>query len=95
MWDGKEFYLRTGRAQRNIPELFKRGLPDIQLDGELWLGNGRFNEVSSLLFRTTAIEKKTDTWKEVKFIVFDLPDDLPYEKRLDISLICRKVGPCL
>lgn len=60
------------------PSYFFKQFPEnIPLDGELWLGYGRFNDISGLVrSRTTRGEE----WKYVKYMVFDLPvakDSLP------------------
>ena len=41
------------------------------MDGELWLGNGRFDEVSSLVRKAKADDPD---WRHVRFMVFDLPN---------------------
>lgn len=35
-WDGKDFWSRSGRTMPVVPDSFKKGLPDVGLDGELW-----------------------------------------------------------
>src|SRR5690606_16162005 len=45
------------------------GWPDHAMDGELWLGRGRFDEVAALLRRSG----NDDDWRAVRFLVFDLP----------------------
>lgn len=36
LWSGEAFYSRSGRILSTIPDFFKKGLPETQLDGELW-----------------------------------------------------------
>ena len=71
-WDGMSLVTRSGR---NIPapEWFLAQIPDTTLDGELWLGHGRFSEVSGLIRR-----KDSDShplWQQMKFMVFDMPEE--------------------
>ena len=70
-WDGMSLVTRSGRII-NAPDWFLAQLPDEPMDGELWLGYGRFSEVSGLIRR-----KDSDTselWQDVSYMVFDLPD---------------------
>lgn len=70
-WDGMSLVTRSGRII-NAPDWFLAQLPDEPLDGELWLGYGRFSEVSGLIRR-----KDSDTselWQDVSYMVFDLPE---------------------
>lgn len=77
-WDGRQLYTRSGRVIR-APLWFVAGLPTTRLDGELWLGRGRFEEVSSLV-RT--IKPVDQSWREVKFMVYDLPEMVaPFHER--------------
>ncbi|MFC6669703.1 DNA ligase [Marinobacterium aestuariivivens] len=68
-WDGKRLLTRGGYAV-SVPDAFTHGWPDQPLDGELWLGRGRFAEVSAL---ARAYEPDARAWREVRFMVFDLP----------------------
>jgi len=68
-WDGHQLYSRSGYPI-NPPAEITRHWPDVPLEGELWSGYGRYSEVSALINRhqTTA-----DEWREVRFMLFDLP----------------------
>lgn len=69
-WDGQQLLSRSGyRIQ--TPEGFTRDWPTIVMDGELWLGRGRFDEVSALVRRT---QPDAADWRAVRFMVFDLPE---------------------
>jgi DNA ligase-1 len=48
-WDGSTLRFRSGRAVP-APGWFTARLPRTQLDGELWLGRGRFDELSDMVF---------------------------------------------
>src|SRR5690606_22740160 len=47
-WDGQTLRFRSGSPIR-APAWFVAGLPATAIDGELWLGRQRFDEVSGLL----------------------------------------------
>lgn len=69
LWDGRRLRSRSGRV---IPASagFLAGLPPHALDGELWLGRGRFEAVSALVHRQ---QPDVGEWSAVRFMVFDLP----------------------
>ena len=69
-WNGKNLISRQGNVF-HAPEWFTSVLPEVALDGELWLKRGEFEQVSGLVRRYSpdAID-----WQEVKFMVFDLPN---------------------
>eukprot|EP00041_Stephanoeca_diplocostata_P020944 m.479272 g.479272 ORF g.479272 m.479272 type:complete len:202 (+) comp21698_c0_seq12:1510-2115(+) len=54
----------------------------IVLDGELFLGRGRFQECMSICRRQ---DKCTKSWKEIRFVVFDAPCDQPFTDRLALA----------
>lgn len=68
-WDGRLLRSRSGRTIA-APETFLRGLPGVPLDGELWLGRGRFEAVSALARQTSP---DATAWRSVAFHVFELP----------------------
>ena len=69
-WDGKTLRFRSGNAV-NAPAWFVSKLPPQALDGELWLGRGRFEELSGVV-RT---DKPDDAaWRQIKYMIFELPD---------------------
>lgn len=69
-WDGK--VLRTRGGHRiTAPQWFTAGWPEIALDGELWIGRGRFEEVSGIVRAASAGDA---AWRQVRFMVFDLPE---------------------
>jgi DNA ligase-1 len=67
-WDGRQLISRGGKIFI-APEWFVRNFPDKPLDGELWMGRGRYEDVISVVRQ----QKSHDGWKNVKFMVFDLP----------------------
>jgi DNA ligase-1 len=78
-WTGKEFLSRQGNRY-HAPDWFTAGLPDLPLDGELWLGRKRFQKAVSIVRR----QDQSDHWKEIRFVVFDAPAlDQEFEARLE------------
>ena len=69
-WNGKNFISRQGNVF-HAPEWFKQSLPKYALDGELWLGRGKFAALSGLVRRKSP---NNHHWKKVKYMIFDLPD---------------------
>ncbi len=67
-WDGTQLISRGGNIFL-APEWFVLNFPDKPLDGELWMGRGRYEDVVSVVRK----QKPHDGWKSVKFMVFDLP----------------------
>src|SRR5206468_10999995 len=67
-WDGKQLWSRLGNVL-HAPDWFVAGLPDVPLDGELWLGRKKFQRTLSIVRR----QDKTDLWREVRYVVFDAP----------------------
>lgn len=78
-WDGRQLLSRGGHPFA-APEWFLAGFPATPLDGELWLGRGRFDELSAAVRRYEPIDGE---WRQIRFMVFDLPaSELPFEARL-------------
>jgi DNA ligase 1 len=69
LWDGRRLRSRSGRVIPAPPGFLTR-LPALPLDGELWLGRGRFEAVSALVHRVGADESD---WAAVRFMVFEQP----------------------
>ena len=69
IWDGRTLRHRSGRPV-SVPASFVRTLPDAGLDGELWLGRGRFDEVSAIVRRA---EPREQEWAGVRYMVFEMP----------------------
>ena len=91
LWDGERFVLRSGHTLP-VPTWFSAGLPRGQmLDGELWLGRQRFNELSGLL-RARALDD--ERWRSVRFVVFELPrGEGDFNARLQrIAALCEAAG---
>ena len=79
LWDGARLRHRSGRTV-SAPAAFLAALPAEPLDGELWLGRGRFEPLSALVRR---VEPREADWRDVRYMVFDMPvAALPFETRL-------------
>jgi len=70
-WDGHHLWARSGAAI-DPPAWFTAHWPTFPMDGEIWIGRGRFEAISTLV-RTPGIGG--DGWRQVHFMVFDLPGD--------------------
>jgi DNA ligase-1 len=68
-WDGHALRFRSGLPIA-APAWFTAALPKTALDGELWLGRGRFDELSGTARRQVPIDAD---WRTVQYMVFDLP----------------------
>jgi len=78
-WDGERFWSRGGNEYR-APGWFTENFPDTPMDGELWMGRGRFAELSGTVRR---LEPVDDRWRQVRFMVFDLPHlEQPFSTRI-------------
>ena len=87
-FDGKQFRSRLGNVFY-APDWFIAGLPNIPLDGELWLGRKKFQRAVSIVRR----QDKSDLWKEISFLVFDAPSlEKGFEARLEFIKECIQQG---
>jgi DNA ligase-1 len=68
-WDGHTLRFRSGLPIA-APDWFTAALPATALDGELWLGRGRFDALSGVVRRQVPVDAD---WREVRYMVFDLP----------------------
>ena len=68
-WDGQQLLTRGGEVIA-APGWFTAGWPAEPMDGELWIGRGKFEAALATVRRQTPID---DAWRRVRFMVFDLP----------------------
>lgn len=68
-WNGRELLTRGGERIA-APDWYTAGWPDYPLDGELWIGRGRFDEVSGIVRQQRPDQA---AWRRVRFMLFDLP----------------------
>ncbi|HWH80863.1 MAG TPA: DNA ligase [Burkholderiaceae bacterium] len=69
-WDGATLRFRSGR-EVPAPAWFSAALPRTPLDGELWLGRGRFDELSGTVRRRVPVDAE---WRALRYMVFELPE---------------------
>ena len=69
-WSGDErrFLSRQGNVY-HAPAWFTEGLPNVPLDGELWIDRKAFQRTVSIVRR----HDQSEHWREVRFVVFDAP----------------------
>ena len=89
-WDGRSLRHRSGRPV-HVPAWFTARLPRTALDGELWLGRRRFEDVSAAVRR----ERPDDAqWREIRYLVFELPGASGSfaERALSIERLVHAIG---
>ncbi|MFT3848122.1 MAG: DNA ligase [Propionivibrio sp.] len=69
-WDGNALRTRNGN-EINAPAWFVEGFPTRALDGELWIGPGKFDALSGTVRRQIPDDAE---WRQVRYLVFELPD---------------------
>lgn len=79
-WDGKKLISREGNIY-NAPKWFIADFPKEHLEGELWIGRGKFEELSGIV-RTEIPDD--EGWKMVRLMLFDMPKhEGVFTKRLE------------
>jgi DNA ligase-1 len=68
-WNGHELLSRKGNRFA-APAWFTQGFPPFELDGELWIGRGRFEEVASITSRA----EPHAGWKQLSYQIFEVPN---------------------
>lgn len=69
LWDGQVLRFRSGRTVA-APAWFLAQLPQVALDGELWMGRRQFDALSAAVRRQEPVDAE---WRRVRFAVFELP----------------------
>jgi DNA ligase-1 len=77
LWDGRQLLSRN-KKPFSPPTWFTDRLPSYPLDGELWIGHGKFDETKSIVQRKKPID--TD-WQKITYFLFDSPSDESFEER--------------
>jgi DNA ligase-1 len=67
-WNGHELISRQG-YRIDAPARFIQGFPPFEMDGELWVGRGRFEQTASVV----ASGASHPGWGEVGYYIFELP----------------------
>ena len=100
IWDGEKFVTRGSsssnpRVYPYVPIWFVALMPPgIALDGEFFIGRGKFSETTSILKTKLKDESKRSKrdnskrdldkrWINIKYQIFDMPSDDPFETRLE------------
>lgn len=65
-WDGRQLVSRQGYAF-TPPKGFTAGFPPFPMDGELYSGRGRFEQISA------TVRSASGTWDGIRLHVFDVP----------------------
>lgn len=81
-WADGRFWSRLGNAFE-APPFFTAALPNnVTLDGELWLGRGKFQATVAIV-RSHLNDDIAESWRALTFQCFDAPSiDKPFEARL-------------
>lgn len=69
LWDGRALRFRSGQAIA-APAWFTARLPAQAVDGELWLGRGRFEPLAAAVRRR---HPRDDEWRALSYRLFELP----------------------
>lgn len=69
IWDGHQLRFRSGHIVP-APSWFTAALPPQALDGELWIGRSRFEQVAGIV-RTR--QPDDADWRQVRYMIFELP----------------------
>lgn len=78
-WDGKQLLSRQGH-RFHAPDWFVADFPEQPLDGELWMGRGRFSETSGAVRKLEPVDAE---WRQIRLMVFDLPSSgAPFSERV-------------
>jgi len=77
IWDGKELRTRQG-SPVPCPRWFVEDLPDVPIDGELWID--RESALSGML--SVFGRGASGDWRRVSFVAFDAPSGKSIEQRL-------------
>ncbi|WP_148864580.1 DNA ligase [Marinobacter fonticola] len=78
-WNGERLMSRQGN-QFHAPAWFTADFPGEPLDGELWMGRGRFAEVSGAVRKLEPVDSE---WRQVQYRIFDLPaSEAPFSERV-------------
>ena len=80
-WNGSQFYSRNGNVF-NAPDWFCDAMPShIELDGELFIGRGQFQNTVGRVKRKVPIDSE---WRDIRYHVFDVLNkpELTFEQRV-------------
>jgi DNA ligase-1 len=69
-WDGEQLHTRNGHLI-HAPAWFIQGFPKQAMDGELWMGRKRFEEISGAVRQQAPND---GLWRQIHYRIFELPD---------------------
>jgi len=69
-WDGKQLVSRQGN-RFYAPDWFIKNFPSYPLDGELWIGRNRFQQIVSTVRKKQPIDTE---WQQISYQLFELPN---------------------
>lgn len=93
-WDGTVLHFRSGLPVA-APAWFTAGLPAQPLDGELWLGRGRFEALVAVVRKARPVDAE---WRGLRYALFDLPGHAgPFAERAEAlrATVARTGHPAL
>jgi len=67
-WDGEKLISRSGK-EFAVPLWFVKDFPPFEIDGELWIKRGDFEQVISVVNKYEAHEG----WREITYNIFEVP----------------------
>ena len=90
LWDGRTLRFRSGAAIA-APAAWLARLPPQPLDGELWLGRSRFDELSGLVRQAQPDDAR---WRELQYQVFELPaaGGSFAQRAVALQTLCQQLG---
>ncbi len=68
-WDGRQLYSRKGNKLA-APDWFTDKLPPFELDGELWIKQGQFERIVSIVSRN----EPHAGWQGISYHIFEVPN---------------------
>jgi len=79
-WTGDQLLSRQGLVLAAPASVLERLPPQQPLDGELWMGRGRFEACSAALRRS---QPREEEWQQIQYLLFELPGGAgPFSTRL-------------
>lgn len=70
IWTGSELFSRNGK-KFVAPKWFMNQLPNVVLDGELYISRGAFQQTAGIVRKKTPIDAE---WQVIRYCVFDAPE---------------------
>ncbi|MBD3755953.1 MAG: DNA ligase [Gammaproteobacteria bacterium] len=88
-WDGKHLFSRQGKRFA-VPDWFTENFPPFELDGELWLGRGQFEQTVSIVNQ----QQPHNGWQQLTYQIFEVPNQAGgLLQRLDVLKLYLQVFP--